>query len=198
MSNNIPKNFDRSDPLNIKIKPIDSNRQQQINIPYKGREINSQALSQIALLSNLETKTTEILNSTNQTQITIDLLTSLKHFKYLLEALMTKDSSKDSLFAEDLSSTWHSIIDIMVEKSLHKTSPSLTLKQFIQSLHHYPEKTDHTIGFYLTEYAGERWLPLPFMHLLYQLHKEALLTPRSCTLASWVKTLDSIIYSTNI
>jgi hypothetical protein len=195
MSSNIPKKFDTADPQNIKISPIDFDKKQAINIPYKGREINSKALSEFTLLLYLETKTSEILNGADNTQELIDFLTSLKHFKYLLEALMTKDSSKDYLFADDLSTTWHSIIDSMVEKSLHKPLSGQSLKQFIHSIHHYPEKTDHTLGFYLTESTGERWLPLPFMQILYHLHKEALLSPKTSTLGSWVKTLDSLIYS---
>ncbi len=197
MSSNIPDSFDKADPHNLKVIRIEPDMKHFILIPYKGREINSNMLTRFTLFLYLQEKIQKILNPSDKLIQIKDLFTTLNQLKQLLQTLMKNDSSQDNLFAEALSKNWHLIIDHAVDASYIKPSPHyLTeLKKFINTIHSYPENDDHTLGYYLTEYAGESWLPFPFIHILYALHENALLTPSKSTLSTWIKEIDNIIYS---
>ncbi len=195
MSSNIPGNFDKSDPQNLKVIRIEPDTQHHIPIPYKGREINSKTLTKMVFFSTLQEKIQKILKSPDRALQIKDLFTALNQFKALLETLMKKDLSHDYQFAESLSKNWHIILDHAVDTTYTKSTPHyLTeLKKIITSIHSYPENDEHTLGYYLTEFAGETWLPFPFIHILYTLHEDALLNPSKSILTTWINQI-SIIF----
>ena len=188
MSANIPDNFDRSDPRNLKVVRIESDMKHYIYIPYKGRQINSSALAHLLLLLLLQKKTDEILNPSDKLQQLKELFNDLNDLKILLKSLATKDTSQDYQFADALSKNWHNILE-----NTHIHPP--LLNKLIHTLQNYPLNTDHTLGYYLTKFTGETWLPFPFMEILYTLHENALLNRANSTLTSWIKQIDDILYT---
>jgi hypothetical protein len=42
----------------------------------------------------------------------------------------------------------------------------------IEAINHYPEKGDHSLGYYLSSSTGENWIPFPFMEILRNLHEK--------------------------
>ena len=67
------------------------------------------------------------------------------------------------------------------------------MENFIESVQKYPENDEHSLGYYLTEYAGSDWLPFPFMEILQNLHFSHQTDPHNSYLSQWVKTLKEII-----
>lgn len=110
-------------------------------------------------------------------------------FRKLLYILALEDLSHDPDFTQQLSDTWHHLLE---DASLY---PELSVKLnfFLQQVRNYPPGADYTLGYYFTEYAGKEWIPFPFMELLQALHLQAQRDPLHCTLANWLSLLDDII-----
>lgn len=175
------------DPNNLKISPLEADKKQFIEVPYKDKELSSQTLSKLSLFLSLQEK----VQSFFEPSTISDLNSSLKGLKTLFEELMQNDLSQSYQFAEALSKHWHGLIDYVAD---HSRVQDLTeLKKFIRSIHNFPQHVDHSLGFYLTQLLGEDWLPFPFMEILHILHEEALLSPFKSHLLLWIKDIDNIL-----
>lgn len=110
----------------------------------------------------------------------------LSLFKNCLEMLQTQDLSQDLTFLNRLSELWQ----LVLEDSLRfrKTSSfSVAFRRFVRTLQNYPEQEEHTFGYYLSEYAGQTWLPFPYMELMQKIHSEENL------LGEWCKVIEELI-----
>ncbi len=190
--------FDPSAPEHLKVSPIEADKKKEsIEIPFKKQLLSSNDLTRLTLLSLLHARIQKFLIK-QEGSLAKDLFGTLEHIKKLLETLMKEDASQNYLFAEDLSKHWHLIIRYVEEDSRNKRTPPYLepLKKWIQIVDTYPEDNDHSLGYYLTRFTGEKWLPFPFMELLYNLHEEALLHKEKSVLSTWIATLSSLLHST--
>ena len=64
----------------------------------------------------------------------------------------------------------------------------------IEEMRLYPLGADHTLGYYLSEYVGQEWLPFPFIDILSTLHKEYQ-ENASSILGGWISLLDALVSS---
>lgn len=123
------------------------------------------------------------LNSTKKVASPDDLLAhDLELLSSLLDELETSDQSKRPDFAQRLSGCWHSLITHTEKAKMGDFSTSINLsgvEKLIASIQNYPDGHEHKLGYYLTEYAGEDWLPFPFMEILKKLHRDHLAAPNS-------------------
>ncbi len=188
MSSNIPKNFDRSDPQNLKVARIEPDIKYYIDIPFKGRAINSSTLTKLILFLSLNEKVEKFLNPSKKLLQIKDLFTLLIQLKIIFKTLMIKDTSQDYQFAEALSKNWH----LIIENRQLQNDP---LNKLIESIQTYPKNVDHPFGYYLNKITGEAWLPFPFIEILYSLHESAILNPQNSTLTTWIKQIDDILYA---
>lgn len=127
---------------------------------------------------------------------TVALKQDLLELKQLFILLSTEDLSHQLAFIQKLSLLWHKIIEDCNPISLSLSKDSDLLKKittFIQIIHHFPPKEDHSLGYYLQEHVGEKWVPFPFMELLQGLHEEYQKTQNTSDLAKWIKDLSLII-----
>jgi len=125
-----------------------------------------------------------------------DLITHLKALKKSFNILKEEDQSQNSLFAQKLSDLWHTLLDHMAELKLldpkkHQEIEKINI--FMNEIKHYPKNTDHTLGYYFTEYAGQKWLPFPFMEILKELHNNYQENPEKSHLLRWTKEIDDIL-----
>jgi hypothetical protein len=118
---------------------------------------------------------------------TVNSFGILKELKNIIESLKDKDRSQDVDFSNTLSSCWNKTL-ILSRKHL-----SAPLRAFIKEIQHYPKDQDHTLGYYLTEYAGQNWLPFPYIELLKKIHEEHLTSPATSALSRWTRELDHLI-----
>lgn len=117
---------------------------------------------------------------------------NLLSLKAALEILKAEDRGQDADFLNRLADFWH----MMAEDSrrLKKNTPlAVQFNAFIQSINDYPPQEEHTLGYYLMEHAGEKWIPFPYMELIHKLHADHQKTPSSSHLNIWSKQLDQMI-----
>jgi hypothetical protein len=107
--------------------------------------------------------------------------------KKSFELMMQLDMSQDVPFLRRLSKIWQNALEENLELD------SLELRHLIRDIETHPEGEDHTFGYYLTEYAGQKWLPFPYMELIRELHRQHELDPASSLLTRWHSRLEEIL-----
>lgn len=109
--------------------------------------------------------------------------------KAALETMMQEDRSQDSQFLKQISGLWLQLL----EESLSLNSKPL--KRFIKDVENHPDDEEHTFGYYLEEFAGQTWLPFPYMELIHNLHHHHELDPSSSLLTRWTRMIEEILNS---
>lgn len=120
------------------------------------------------------------------------LLFLTKELQKHLSLLQHENISHEALYLEKLSKIWLEFKKeaVSIRSKISKIPPvEKNLSTLIQVIEIFPEKTDHSLGFYLERYNQENWSPFPFMELLEFLHKEENKTKR---LKSWISLLEEI------
>ncbi len=120
----------------------------------------------------------------------------IRAFKKVLEELAHFDKSHDPEFTNQLSLLWQNLYENC--KGLDQThfqSDILASQifEFADVITHFPPGEDHTLGYYLSEHAGQDWIPFPFMNLLRSLHEEFQSDPSTSKLTQWLDSLASMI-----
>ncbi len=99
--------------------------------------------------------------------------------------MMEEDKSQDVTFLNGLSIHWLQL--------LIAASKNIELMPLIKDIESHPEHEEHTFGYYLEEYAGQKWLPFPYMEMIQKLHHEHLLDPPSSDLTRWTKMIEDLL-----
>lgn len=113
----------------------------------------------------------------------------IEFFKEALIKLKQEDLSQNIYFLKELSKSWHDITHHFAILYPNKNST------IYQKIHHlmglinsYPEGEENTMGFYLSHFAGQDWIPFPYMEILQNLHQEK----NNTHLENWISLLDEI------
>jgi hypothetical protein len=116
---------------------------------------------------------------------------NLQSLKKCFEILKNEDRSEDVNFLNHLAKNWNQA----VEDSFHfdKETVSSKFRELVKKILHYPENQTHTFGYYLTEYAGQKWVPFPYMELIAKIHFEHKKNPLSSALTEWTLLLDEVL-----
>ncbi len=123
-------------------------------------------------------------------------LEDLSAFKEILEELSREDLSYNPDFTQRLSQLWQNLYENCsgIEDSLtHLDTLASRILSFVKEIDAFPPGEDHTLGYYLTEHAGQDWIPFPFMNLLSALHQEFQDSRTSSRLELWIKQLSETI-----
>lgn len=125
-----------------------------------------------------------------------ELELELSAFKNVLVDLTKKDVSRDPDYAQHLSQVWHQLLESanLVEfLERKKTDVLVQLKTLIETFNHYPAKQEHSLGYYMTEFAGKEWLPFPFMEQLHLLYEDFASHKKESQLFHWISSIDLIL-----
>ena len=125
-----------------------------------------------------------------------ELELELTDFKNVLVDLTKKDVSRDPDYAQHLSQVWHQLLESanLVEfLERKKTDVLVQLKTLIETFNHYPAKQEHSLGYYMTEFAGKEWLPFPFMEQLHLLYEDYVSHKKESQLFHWISSIDLIL-----
>ncbi|MBX7067221.1 MAG: hypothetical protein K1X28_08325 [Parachlamydiales bacterium] len=115
---------------------------------------------------------------------------TLSQLKTSLDLLKVEDRSQDVHFLNDLSLSWNRSL----EESLDFNQDALAVfNLFVKKMNHYPENQRHTFGYYLTEYAGQKWVPFPYMELVQKIHREHEMNPAGSALTEWTRLLEDTL-----
>ncbi len=188
MNNNIFStipSYDASDPENLKTQEVGKNKDQGEEILFKNLLLKREWVIQGYLLQLLASRLEKVLDKEKiEASVTETVIyQALNQMRVLLNTLKRKNLSESDSFALELSHCWIALLQTRNEK----------IKLFREKLQSYPTGLDHTLGRYLSQYAGDSWLPFPFMEILKALHEDAVIHQEKSTLHEWTSTLTEII-----
>lgn len=201
MSNiyNSPKDFNPGDPEYLRTEAISKDKQREepmppLDLPLRGELILFSSVSELLIDQiNMFLKKPKEAEDLNDIQIV------LTRFKSFLDQLKDLNTSEDYRFAQSLSELWHAIKKHIAELIPLKKKPIYieSLDLLVKKINSYPKNTDHSLGYYLSEYAGEKWLPFPFIDILNTLHEEAIAKKSSGSLHDWTLAITTILSTMN-
>ena len=111
--------------------------------------------------------------------------------KYFQE-LGEKDLSQDVKYLKNLSYCWREFLNHFIPVALNKHPVVLQIRSFFDELHAFPDSQHFSLGYYLSEYAGEKWIPFPYMEMLRKLHEDYQSNIDSSHLNKWIKDISDI------
>lgn len=197
MSNiyNTPKDFNPGDPEYLRVEAVGKDKHPEepptpINLPLK-----AEILLSSNIVNGLINQINFFLEHQESHETPTDIQTILKRFKNLLELLRVENKSEDYHFAQNLSDLWHAIkMHTANLLPLKKRPPYVeSLDLLVQKINLFPKQSDHSLGYYLSQYAGEKWLLFPFIDILNSLHEEAILKKSNDTLYDWSLAIEAIL-----
>ncbi len=119
----------------------------------------------------------------------VDLLmeSKIENLQKLLacfQKMKREETYEDSSLLQNFSFLWRQFLE---DVPYFKKFPILyeKLTSFIEQVHLFPKEEEHPLGYYLSEYTGEKWLPFPFIALLQKLHQEYVKNPEGSHLENW-------------
>ena len=125
-----------------------------------------------------------------------DVRDHLKILKSTLEILKQEDRSQDSLFLNRLSLQWHQLLEDSI-RFRRQTPLSIQMRALIKEVQQHPEHHEHSLGYYLMEYAGQKWLPFPYMEMIQRLHAQHKKNLDASILSRWTQELENMIQILN-
>ena len=125
-----------------------------------------------------------------------EMVCGVQALKLAFQYLKDGDQSGNPKFCQKFSEVWNTLFQglqiITRTKRKAYINPEI-LRVLITDMEHYPPNEDHKLGFYLREYAGEGWLPIPFREILKQLHAEHRVNQDNSTLSKWSELITGIL-----
>jgi hypothetical protein len=117
----------------------------------------------------------------------------LQTIKSSLEALMEKDLSQDTEFMNFFAFIWMKFLKDYSDYTLKNKDITNLIQKLITEINAYPEKSEFTLGYYISEFAGYKWIPFPYMEILRNLHLENKKDPQNSNLKKWIDLLNSML-----
>lgn len=117
----------------------------------------------------------------------------LRQIRKLFFKLQNFDLSEDSNFLEELMHAWKSFITHFQPIALSRHPIILQIRAFYDEIHSYPNTIQFSFGYYLSHYAGEEWIPFPYIEILRNLYLEAQTSKESSKLEKWIVEIDQMI-----
>ena len=181
------------------IDPYEKYRAEAIEGDKKEKESSPKGLSALGayflyllqkFLELFQEVTEKGLSSANEKELRKTLLI----FKESLEIMKREDRSQDGPFLNQFANQWHQLLEDAL-KFQKSTLFSNNYTSLIKEIETYPEKTEHSLGYYLMEHAGREWLPFPFMELVQKIHTDHQKNPLDSPLSRWTAQIDSLLAS---
>jgi hypothetical protein len=162
--------------------------------PGPNRELSKYQL--FAIFTALFKKILNFFASKDKSQMTAverqQILEDLLSLRKMLQILGNQDQSHNPEFTHYLAELWHNLLEDC--QHIASEDPNiLKIKNFINKVNTFPPSGDHSLGYYLAEYAGKEWLPFPFMDMLHQLHRQYQENPHTSELNEWDLELGAIV-----
>lgn len=118
-----------------------------------------------------------------------EIALAAEKFRDELSKLKACDETDNPHYAEILSELWESLL---------AAPPNSPLEPFLKLANEYPFGDPHSLGFYLSQHAGDDWLPFPFLEILKKLHQGYILRKSHSELSHLLRLLDQAILQLGI
>lgn len=123
-----------------------------------------------------------------------DVRGQLVEMRDLLESLKMEDHSQDASFLQKLSQVWMFLLEAVMQFS-RRSNFAVQMQALIESLQEYPGGDGHSFGYYLTECAGQKWMPFPYMEIVRGLWADYQENLEASRLSGWCRDLNEMINS---
>jgi hypothetical protein len=189
---------DEQDPFRLMTPPPGVQLPEQLKKDDPFRDLSAKnrlIIILMAITHKFLTKVQAQIDTTRNLNEKDSLVSNLKILKALFTSLKEEDLSQDLEFASCLSNAWHQLTDYfaLATRFERKNDFHHEASLLLESINNYPPRDEHSLGFYLTHYAGENWLPFPFMLIIRTLHEEHIKDPHLSHLEVWTQTLSHLI-----
>ena len=181
----------------LKPEKIEKDRQDKEKFENNPKRKGLQVFAKIILLyKQIVTTLSEWTNKASSASIDRFVKQDLEEMKKSFEVLKKLDCSQDMDYISQLPELWHQFIE---DGNHYKDGAVLgpLIQNWISEIKNYPPNQEHSLGFYLMEYADHKWLPFPYMEMLRDLHLEHQKNPDQSKLNQWTKALDEIAKASN-
>lgn len=118
------------------------------------------------------------------------LYQDLIKIKKILEALSQKDLSEEKNFLHYFSLIW---IQFIKHRDSANKENANKVETFIKEVFNYPRNAEFSLGYYLSEFAGHKWTPLPYIEILKKLHFDYADKKENSTLEKWIRMLNQLL-----
>ena len=117
---------------------------------------------------------------------------NLYSIRKIFQILQQEDRSQDPDLLNELSEVWGKIHDDLhhLNKKSDHHSP---FQRWFSMIDSYPEGQEFSLGYYLSQHAGLKWLPFPYMEMIHTLHIQHQKSPYDSTLAHWISSTDLLL-----
>ncbi len=184
-----------------RVDPIEADKKRKGNLDWGEDEKEKEPATYGAFLGFLK-KLTGFLGrekGASPEVISEDPLTNdVRNLKNLFQILMDSNQSDSGKFCGELSKAWHQLLQgvQVLERTRRRAfvNPE-KLKTLLGEIDNYPPNEEHKLGFYLSKYAGEEWLPLPFRQILKHLFTDHRLNGENSVLSKWVDGFTQLLQS---
>ncbi|MBS0615087.1 MAG: hypothetical protein JSR58_00865 [Verrucomicrobia bacterium] len=159
----------------------------------RGEELEKTAAQKspdLLLFAGLLLRTRKIFNNTSLVPISETpsaLISHLVDLKNCLLELHKTDQSQNIDFVQKFTDSWTRLIHAMEWINRKDMIAITATSALLGAIGSYPLNQEHSLGFYLSRFAGEKWLPFPLIELLSSLNTNKKL------LMEWVRTVDALI-----
>ena len=120
------------------------------------------------------------------------VLKDLKRIKKCFQTLMEEDKSQDVNFLSHLANVWLKFIDDYYVIKIHNKEFFQKIHSFVNEVSHFPEGAEYSLGYYLSEFAGFKWIPFPYMEILKNLHEQYVDDSEGSILKKWSLLIENI------
>lgn len=193
---NIPPNINPFDPLSgrqVRVSEVQGDKHSKEKALPHHPNAKSSAIIEFLCLQLMQKSMQDLRKKRGKSALLSadeTVGSALEKLRGLFTTLSDRDCSEDALFVTDLSRQWHILLrhtPFLIDSQKRKGAEELMNK-----LNMYPKNAPKRLGFYLKNYAGEKWLPFPLIEILKALYEEAQLRKEKSTLASWIQHLRKV------
>jgi len=117
----------------------------------------------------------------------------LEHIKKCFNELKENDLSQDIHFLQQLSDYWLLFLADFDPISYSKHPMITKIHQFLSTVEAFPIGQQYSLGYYLSESAGLRWIPFPYMAILKNLYQDHQVNQENSQLQAWTNEIDAMI-----
>ena len=182
-----------------RVDPIEADKQSKGDQLWKFPAEEKHPRAYISFLVFIQKLTTRLGKETGGKfgEMSEDALTDdIQELKHILQIVMDVDQSENGRFCARFSAAWNHLlqgVQVLAHTKRQAFVDTDKLKTLLTDIDNYPPNEDHKLGFYLSEFAGESWLPIPFRDILKRLFSDHRANPSHSNLMQWVELINEIL-----
>lgn len=144
----------------------------------------------LKIVSNLLSKfTSKQTKNIKRTPLHKELLT----IKSSLQALKDKNLCQDGEFLNFFAYIWMKFFKDQDLYNIRNEEITSLINQLVEEIHSYPKNSEFSLAYYVTEFAGYKWVPFPYMDILQNLYLENKKEPEFSHLNKWIGIINELL-----